>query len=147
MLSRYRYTKTFKFGPFHSDNKLAYQYSSNQDIYPLPEFVGLSSNYFDFYLAKRVLNVQIGLDVKYHTEYYTPAYMPATGQYYVQNEQKVGDYPFMDAFVNLQLKRARIFVKFDHFNQSLMDRNYFMTIGYPYAPMRIKWGVSWNFYD
>lgn len=139
--------KNFKLGAFHSRNKLAYQFSSNQDIYPLPDLAGLSSNYFDFYLAKRVLNVQIGVDAKYHTEYYTPAFMPATGQYYLQNKMKIGNYPFLDAFVNLQLKRARIFLKFDHLNQSLMDRNYFMTMGYPYSPFRFKWGVSWNFYD
>ncbi|GAF03063.1 putative porin [Saccharicrinis fermentans] len=139
--------KNFKVGAFHSDNKLAYQYTSHEDLYPLPDFAGLSSNYFDFYLAKRVLNVQIGMDVKYHTEYYTPTYMPATGQFYLQDKMKIGNYPFMDAFMNLQLKRARIFVKFDHFNQSLMDRNYFLTVGYPYAPIRFKWGISWNFYD
>ncbi len=139
--------KKFKFGPFHSNNKLAYQYTSNENVYPLPEFVGMSSNYFNFYLAKRVLNVQVGMDVKYHTEYYTPAYMPATGQYYVQNETKIGNYPFMDAFVNFQLKRARIFLKFDHINQSFLDRNYFLTVGYPHSPMRFKWGISWNFYD
>ncbi len=139
--------KHFKFGPFHSNNKLAYQFSSHQKLYPLPDFTGYSSNYFNFYLAKRVLNMQVGFDVKYHTAYYTQAYMPATGQFYLQNEIKVGDYPFMDAFVNLQLKRARIFIKVDHFNQKLMDNNYFLTLGYPHAGMRIKWGVSWNFYD
>jgi hypothetical protein len=139
--------KDFVFGPFHSDNKLAYQNSTNQEVFSLPDFTAYSSNYFNFYLAKKVLQVQAGLDVRYHTEYYTPAYMPATGQFYQQNDQKVGNYPFMDAFFNFQLKRARIFVKLDHFNQTLLDRNYFLTKAYPYAPMRIKWGVSWNFYD
>ncbi len=139
--------KHFKFGPLHSNNQLAYQYTSNERLFPLPDFTGKSSNYFDFYLAKRVLNVQIGFDVRYHTAYYTPAYMPATGQFYLQDIQKVGNYPFMDAFMNLQLKRARIFLKFDHFNQSFMDNNYFLTRGYPHNPTRFIWGISWNFYD
>ncbi|MCW3806824.1 putative porin [Plebeiibacterium marinum] len=139
--------KDFELGAFHSDNRLAYQYTSDEKVYPLPEFAGYSSNYFNFYLAKRVLQVQVGVDVRYHTAYYAPAYMPATGQFYNKNEVKVGDYPFLDAFLNFHLKRARIFVKLDHFNQSFMDRNYFLTQGYPNAPMRIKWGVSWNFYD
>ncbi|MCW3788858.1 putative porin [Plebeiibacterium sediminum] len=139
--------KDFTFGPLHSDNKLAYQFSSNQKYLPLPEFSGYSSNYFNFYLAKRVLQIQVGVDVKYHSEYYAPGYMPATGQFYNQDVIKVGNYPFMDAFVNLHLKRARVFVKLDHINQSFMDKNYFLTLGYPHAPMRVKWGVSWNFYD
>ncbi len=140
-------TKDFTFGPLHSDNKLAYQFTSNQAYLPLPEFAGYSSNYLNFYLAKRVLQIQVGVDAKYHTEYYTPGYMPATGQFYNQNVIKVGNYPFLDAFVNLHIKRARVFIKLDHFNQSFMDRNYFLTLGYPHAPMRVKWGVSWNFYD
>jgi hypothetical protein len=140
-------SKDFKWGPLHSNNKIAYQYSSQQDIYPLPEFAAYSSSYFNFYLAKRVLQVQIGVDAKYHTAYYAPAYMPATGQFYLQDKQVIGNYPFLDLFMNLHLKRARIFVKLDHFNQSLNDRNYFLTVGYPYAPIRLKWGVSWNFYD
>ncbi len=139
--------KDFTFGPLHSDNKLAYQFTSNQAYLPLPEFSGYSSTYFNFYLAKRVLQIQAGVDARYHTEYYTPGYMPATGQFYNQNLIKVGNYPFLDAFVNIHLKRARIFIKLDHFNQSLMDRNYFLTLGYPHAPMRVKWGVSWNFYN
>ncbi len=139
--------KDFTLGALHSDNKIAYQYSSNQNYLPLPEFSGYSSNYFNFYLAKRVLQIQMGVDVKYHSEYYTPGYMPATGQFYNQDEIKIGNYPFLDAFINLHLKRARVFIKLDHFNQSFMDRNYFQTLGYPHAPMRVKWGVSWNFYN
>ncbi len=139
--------KKIDLGPFHSNNSLAYQYSSNQTIYPLPEFAGYSSNYIDFYLANRVLQVQFGVDVRYYTAYYTPAFMPATGQYYVQTDKKYGDYPFLDVFLNLHLKRARVFIKADHINQSFMDRNYFYTAGYAHEPLRIKWGVSWNFYD
>jgi len=139
--------KKFKWGPLHSNNSMAYQYSSKQEILPLPEFAGYSSNYFNFYLAKRVLQIQMGVDVRFHTAYYTPNFMPATGQFYVQNKGKVGDYPFMDGFVNFQLKRARVFIKMEHFNQSFGNKKYFLTYGYPHSPMRLKWGVSWNFYD
>ncbi len=139
--------KKFKLGPLHSDNKLAYQYSSDQSVYPVPEFAGFSSNYFNFYLAKRVLNIQVGVDVRYQTAFYAPAYMPATGQFYMQDDVKIGNYPFMDAFLNFRLKRARVFIKADHFNQSLGDRNYFISKGYAYQPFRLKYGISWNFYD
>ncbi len=151
--------KHFIAGPFHSNNSLAYQYSSDQSILPLPEFAGYSSNYFNFHLAKGVLQVQLGFDVRYHTKYYTPAFMPATGQFYVQNDKKYGDYPFVDLFLNLHLKRARIFIKADHINQFIEstayrinpDYNYnsdfMITEGYAHELTRIKWGVSWNFYN
>ncbi len=139
--------KKFRWGPFNSNNQLAYQYSSDQSIYPLPEFAGFSSNYFNFYLAKRVLNIQMGADVRYQTAFYAPAYMPATGQFYNQNDVEIGNYPFIDLFLNIQLKRARVFIKADHINQSFMDRNYFISKGYAYQPTRIRYGISWNFYD
>ncbi len=151
--------KHFKAGAFNSNNSLAYQYSSDQSIYPVPEFTGYSSNYFNFYLAQKVLQVQLGFDVRYHTKYYTPAFMPATGQFYVQNDKKYGDYPYVDLFMNLHLKRARIFIKIDHVNQFIQNQAYkwdnsfnynsdfFLTKGYPHELTRIKWGVSWNFYN
>ncbi len=139
--------KDITWGPFHSNNKLAYQFTSDKEIYPLPDFTGISSNYFNFYVAKKVLQIQLGIDVRYHTKYYTPAYMPALGQFHLQKDYKVGNYPFLDAFVNLHLKRARIFVKLDHFNEYFSNKDYFLTYSYPYQPFTIKWGVSWNFYD
>jgi len=139
--------KDFTAGPFHSNNKLAYQYSSNQELYPVPDFVAFTSNYLNFYLAKRVLQFQVGVDVRYHTAFYAKAYMPATGQFYLQSDQKIGNYPFMDFFINMHLKRANFYFKLDHFNESFMDQNYFVSKGYPYQPMRIKYGITWRFYD
>lgn len=132
----------------HSDNTVLYQLSSHQDIIPLPEWFIYSSNYFENTLFK-VLFFQIGVDFRYNTSWYTPSYMPASGQFYMQKERKVGDYPMFDVFLNLQLKRARIFVKVDHVNEGWFptSRDYFHTIHYPMNPLTLRFGVSWNFYD
>ncbi len=138
--------KHFKWLRLNSVNQAVWQYTSNSNAIPLPDVTLYSSNFYENILFK-VLTFQIGFDVRYHSKYYTPNYLPATGQFISQNYRKVGDYPFVDAFLNLQLKRARIYVKYDHVNKGWPDNNYFYTIGYPANPRSVKFGVSWNFYD
>lgn len=138
--------KHFQWLRLNSVNQAVWQYSSNSNALPLPDLTLYSSNFYENILFK-VLTFQIGFDLHYHTKYYTPYYLPATGQFISQDFRKVGNYPFVDLFLNLQLKRARIYVKYDHINKGWPDNNYFYTIGYPANPRSLKFGVSWNFYD
>ncbi len=138
--------KHFVWANVHSSNKLVYQMTSMPEVIPLPDFAAYSSNYYENKLFN-VLTFQIGFDLRYHTKYYTPTYMPATGQFHTQNTRKVGNYPFIDMFLNFQLKRSRIFVKLDHANQGFTGSDYFHTTGYPANPRSIKFGISWNFYN
>jgi hypothetical protein len=76
--------------------------------------------------------------------------MPASGMFHLQEEQQIGNYPFFDFFLNLQIKRARIFVKTDGLNtmfSSFLGKENFMVYRYPTNDFRVKFGVSWAFYD
>ncbi len=126
------------------------QYSSHEKIIPLPAFAGYQSTYFQTWLVPKVLTMQLGWDINYHTKYYAYAYMPSSGMFYLQEEQKIGGYPFFDLFLNLQIKRARIFVKTEGLNTLLnntLGKDYFMVYRYPLNEFRVKFGVSWAFYD
>jgi hypothetical protein len=124
-----------------------YQVSSKPDVLPLPALSVYSNLY---YKSKwfNVLNVQAGLNVHYHTAYYAPDYMPATGRFFLQNEIKIGNYPIVNAYLNFHLKQVRIFVEYFHVNQLIWRTgNYFSMPDYPLNPAILKWGVSWNFYN
>ena len=128
------------------------QYSSHEKIIPLPAFAGFQSTYFETWLVKDVLTMQLGWNVTFNTKYYAYAYMPATGMFYLQEERQIGNYPFFDFFLNLQIKRARIFVRTDGLNTLSFFRNYvgkenYMVYRYPTNDFRVKFGVSWAFYD
>jgi hypothetical protein len=138
--------KHFELWNLHSRNEVSYQITSHDDIVPLPEVALFSSNYYQNTLFQ-VLFFQIGFDIRFHTAYYAPDYMPATGQFFIQRNRKTGNYPLIDPFVNLHLKRANIFVKYDHINKGIPNNDYFHTIGYPINPGGIRFGLSWNFYD
>jgi hypothetical protein len=133
-------------GNIHSRNEVVYQITSHNQIIPVPETAIFTSNYYENTLFQ-VLFFQLGFDLRYHTKYYAPDYMPATGQFFIQRERKTGNYPVIDPFVNFHLKRANIFIKYDHLNQGIPNNNYFHTIGYPVNPRGIRFGLSWNFYD
>jgi len=141
-----RLKKHFQLARIHCVNDVIVQYSSNEDIIPVPLLALYNSTYYENTLFQ-VLHFQVGLDIRYNTEYYAPMYMPATSMFVNQTDVKVGNYPFVDAFINLQLKRARIYVKFDHVNQGYPDEPYYTTYKYPANPRSLKFGVSWNFYD
>ena len=140
----------FKLGIFHLDNEVTYQKTSDDKILPLPELVLYHNFYIHAQLAKKVLSVDLGADVRYFTQYYAPDYAPAIGQYYLQNPEtryKLGGYPMLNAYVNLHLKRTRIFVQMYNLLQKDGDKSYFYAPHYALNPRILKIGISWNFFD
>jgi hypothetical protein len=133
-------------GILNWDNDLVYQLSSNQTILPLPDLTVYSNAYLKFMLSK-VLTSQLGVDCRYNTAYYAQAYMPATGQFYNQQEIKIGNYPYMNAYANFHLKRMRFFLMYSHVSRLFASPNYFSAPHYPLNPAIVKVGLSWNFYD
>lgn len=140
----------FQLGIFHLDNEVTYQKSSNQDVLPLPDLVLYHNFYLKFGLAKKVLQVELGTDVRYFTQYYAPDYAPAIGQFYLQNKEtrfKLGGYPLLNAYVNIHLKRTRIFIAMYNLIQGQGEKSYFLAPHYPLDPRLLKFGLSWNFFD
>jgi hypothetical protein len=89
--------------------------------------------------------MQFGVDCDYYTKYYAPLYQPATMSFANQQEIKVGNYPFINVYANMKLKKARFFVMFSHVNQGLTGENYFSLPHYPLNPRRFQMGVSIDF--
>lgn len=136
----------FHVGKFGLENNVVYQLSSQPGILALPQLTFYENLYYND-LWFNVLSVQLGVNLRYHTAYYAPTYMPATGQFYNQTTTKIGDYPVVNAYLNLHLKRTRFFIEYYHINNMFMNGAYFSMPNYPIDPANIKLGVSWNFYD
>lgn len=140
-----RLQQDFRFRALNWRNTVIYQKSSNEAVLPLPQLAIYSNLYLQFKIAK-VLDVQMGVDMDYYTSYYAPSYQPSTMTFYNQNQIKCGNYPMMNAYLNMQLSRARFFVLFSHVNQGkLGGDNYFSIPHYPLNPRRFLMGVSVNF--
>ena len=142
--------QNFRAGIFHLDNEVTWQKSSNETVLPLPQISVYSNLYLLTKLAKKVLTVQLGADVRYFTKYNAPAYTPSIQQFHLQPESdqvEIGGYPIVNVYANLHLKRTRLFAMYSHVNQGMGTRNSFLVPHYPINPSLLRIGVSWNFYD
>ena len=139
--------KDFKLKKLFSKNILYYQKPDNNYVIRLPEICYYNSSYIEFFLIKNILKTQIGLDIYYNTSFYGYSYSPATSMFYLQNEKEIGNYPYVDVFMNFKLKRARFFIKYEHANHNILERRYFLAYHYPSQERMLKVGISWNFYD
>lgn len=139
-----------KAGIFHLDGEVVYQKSSEQSILPLPELSAYGNLYIKTGLAKKVLQVELGADIRYFTKYTAPDYSPVIGQFYLQNPDNqvaIGGCPIVNVYANLHLKRTRIYLMMYNVNQNSGNSRYFLTPHYPVNPRLLKLGISWNFFD
>ena len=136
--------QNLQFRALHWDNRALYQTSSNKSVLALPTFSIYSNLYLQFKIA-RVLDVQFGIDCDYYTAYYAPSFQPATMSFINQRDIKVGNYPFMNRYANMKLKKARFYVMMSHINQGMTGKNYFAMPHYPMNPRLFQMGVSVDF--
>lgn len=139
--------KQFDFGKFHWFVKFTYQYISDEQKVPLPEFVGYSNFYYKKWIFHNAMQLQLGFDVKYHSGFYGYAYMPAIGAFYLQDVKETGNYPNAAVYAGVKIKRLRGFVKAGNINSMVMPKNYYLLYGIPDNPFSINFGISWEFYD
>ncbi len=140
--------KDFRIGGLHLDHRVLLQWSSDQEVVPVPLLSAYLSYYYEFWVVRNVLRLQIGADCRYNTEYYAPGYNPALSAFFNQREVETGNYPYTDLFITGKWKRMRIFLKYQHVNVGLYGGNrYFSAAGYPLNPGMFKIGISWGFYD
>lgn len=131
-------------GIFHWDNKVVYQKSSNQNVIPLPELSLYSNLYLTSKIAK-VLTLQLGADVHYHSRYYMPGYEPLTMQFYNQRDVELGNFPVVTAYINLHLKFTRFFLMMYNVADGMGNKESFSLYRYPVNPRILKLGISWRF--
>ena len=140
--------KNFRIWKFHLDHQAMLQLSSNEEVMPLP-LVTLNFRYYlQFDVVKKVMQMQIGANGTYNTKWYAPAYNPVLGVFHNQNIREYGNCPYIDAFVNIQWKKASIFIKVVNLNMGWPNKSadYFTAAGY-IAPQRaIKFGITWPFW-
>lgn len=142
--------QNFRLGILNWENQFTYQHSSKESVLPVPAFNAYSNLYIKFKVVK-VLNVDLGADMRYFTSYEAPDYSPYMGQYTVQgngeNNVKIGNYPIVNVYANVHIKHTRFFVMMSHINAGQGDKNYFFAPHYPMNERVFRIGVSWNFFN
>ena len=139
--------KEIKFWKFALDNTILYQAVDQvDDVVNVPQLTTRNTLYFSEYVFKKAMFLQTGVTFQYFTEYYANDYNPLIGEFYVQNETKIGGFPMFDFFINARVRQTRIFLKAEHFNSAWTGNNFYSAPNYPYQDFIVRFGLVWNFF-
>lgn len=143
--------KHLNIGPIRSVSRFVYQKSSNDTTLSIPEYNLFQSLYFErltkFKNTGGELLWQIGIDYRFNSAYYADAYSPVVGLFYRQNEIEMENYHCFDVFINAEIKRMRLYFKYNYINSALNDKYYFNSPYYPSPQPIFQFGLAWTFYD
>lgn len=136
-----------KFGNFRFDNFAVYQKTDFSSILQTPEVYTFHSFYYNNIIVK-VINLNVGFDVRFNTPFNNPSYSINTSQFYNDNADiEFSTYPIVDLWLTATLKRTNFFLRYDYLNQGLLSNGYYTTRRYPMPDANFRFGVSWKFYD
>ncbi|WP_291134851.1 putative porin [Flavobacterium sp. UBA7663] len=139
--------KEIKFWKLALDNTILYQsVDQSDDVVNVPQIVTRNTLYFSDYVFKKAMFLQTGVTFQYFSEYYANDYNPLLGEFYIQNETKIGGFPMFDFFVNARVKQTRIFLKAEHFNSAWTGYDFYSAPNYPYRDFIVRFGLVWNFF-
>ncbi|MDB4293291.1 putative porin [Maribacter sp.] len=143
-----KYNKEFRLGKFALNNTVMYQnVEQTNQVLNLPQLVTRNTLYFSSDVFKKAMYLQTGITFKYFTDYTMDAYNPVLGEFYVQNNEKLGGYPLLDFFINARVQQTRIYLKAEHFNSFFSKNNFYAAPDYPYRDFVIRFGLVWNFFS
>ena len=140
--------REFKYKRWGLDNTFLYQQTTQKDtILNVPQITLRNTLYFSDYVFKRAMFIQTGVTINYFTKYYADDYNPILGEFFVQKEKQIGNFPMLDFFVNARVKQTRIFLKAEHFNSSMTGNKYYSAPNLPFHDFMIRFGLVWNFFQ
>lgn len=143
--------KHLDLGLINSITRFVYQKSTEDSLLVIPEYNLYQSLYLEhlwkFKATEGELLWQLGVDYRYTSKYSPDGYMPPLGLFYSQNDHVPDAYQCLDLFINVKIKRLRIYLKYNYLNTALNEKYYFTAPNYPAPDPIIKWGIAWTFYD
>ena len=143
-----KYNKEFKLGGFALNNTIMYQnVTQTNEVLNVPQLVTRNTLYFSSDVFKKAMFLQTGVTFKYFTSYNMDAYNPVLGEFYIQNNEKLGGFPMLDFFINARIQQTRVYLKAEHFNSSFTGYKFYSAPNYPYRDFVIRFGLVWNFFS
>jgi hypothetical protein len=139
-----RFLKNFKISSQAIYTQL---WKNDDDIIRIPElFVNAQLAYQGFFF-KKALQLELGVDVHYKSDYKAYGYAPDVQSYYVQNTKIIKGFPVADVFMNARIKQGRLFLKYHNAVQAFSPTGYLLTYGYPGVGNVIDFGFEIPLFD
>jgi hypothetical protein len=145
-LLKVSFGKNITWRKWQFDNFLVYQKTDFQSTLRTPEFYLYSSLKYKMFLF-HVLSSNLGINVRYNTEYVAPSYATGLGQFYNGPNVTFSSFPIATVYFKATLQHTNFFIMYDYANQGLLSPGFYTVNRYPQMDHILKIGVSWGFYN
>jgi hypothetical protein len=138
--------RDFRFGHWNLTNRVLLQ-EADQDVFRLPRLYGEHSFYYSGKWFK-VLNVNLGFDVRYASSFRPYYFNPVVQQFQLQDFEDRGFQFQVDPFFSMRVTRFRFFLKYVQANNLIQpEKLLYLTAEHPYPDEALRFGVSWRLLD
>lgn len=138
--------RDFRFGHWNLTNRMLLQ-EADQDVFRLPRLYGEHSFYYSGKWFK-VLNVNLGFDVRYASSFRPYYFNPIVQQFQLQDFENRGFQFQVDPFFSMRVTRFRFFLKYVQANNLIQpEKLLYLTAEHPYPDEALRFGVSWRLLD
>ncbi|MCR5014872.1 MAG: putative porin [Bacteroidales bacterium] len=120
---------------------------SDEAVMRLPTFLGKLRFSYAQPIFKKAAILQPIISVQYFTKYYADAYMPALRTFYLQDDVLIGNFPFIDLALAINVKQADIYVQYSNIFLLTGNHDSFIAPHYPMRDSRIFIGINWRLFN
>jgi len=120
---------------------------SDETVMRLPTFLGKLRFSYAQPIFKKAAILQPIISVQYFTKYYANAYMPALRTFYLQDEVLIGNFPFIDLALAINVKQADIYIQYSNMFLLTGNHNSFIAPHYPMRDSKIFIGINWRLFN
>ena len=136
-----------KLGRFQIEGFVAMNMVSDESVLRLPLILSRLKFSYSQPIFKKAATLQPIISVHYFTKYHADAYMPALRTFYLQNEVLIGNYPFIDVALAINVKQADIYVQYSNLFLLTGNHNSFIAPHYPMRDSKIFFGINWRLFN
>ena len=120
----------------------------------LPLFVTHDQIGYEGKLGFKNLMLAVGLEFRYYTPYTADGYSPVIGQFFTQTQTTISQkLPDINLYMNLRIRSFVLYVRAENLNTAEVSSAYgfgftnnnFVAPSYPYAGLKIRFGIYWSF--
>jgi hypothetical protein len=120
----------------------------------IPVFVTHGQIGYEGTLGYRNLMLALGVEFRYFTPYTADGYSPVIGQFFTQKQTTIAQkLPDINAYINFRIRSFVAYFRTENLNTAQVTsangfgftNNNFVAPSYPYAGLKIRFGIYWSF--
>lgn len=136
---------SFSYRQFYISNYSAYQITSSDYRFSLPEVISSGSVSYNLPLFKKAITIKPGIEAVFYSDYYAMGFHPNMMTYYVQSDRKFGSYLTSNAFLSATVQTVDVSLRVENWNYDLFGQEPLVAPNYPGVPRFFQVRVKWVF--